>query len=81
MKYPEEFVEAVKAAYPHQPDLHEALGRNQIKLGMWLGKKVGMDPERVVMFLEEGQADQLLEEARFFVNREKLYGRWLELIS
>jgi len=81
MKYPKEFVDAVKAEFPGWQDLHMALDTGRTVVGQYLddNRSGGFRPEHLVKMIDEGRVAELKAEAEKQIRRIKLYSQWCKL--
>ncbi|MFA6548123.1 MAG: hypothetical protein WCT11_04255 [Candidatus Magasanikbacteria bacterium] len=80
MKYPDEFVRAVKETFPSIGNLHTALDKGSDTVGNFLNnRRSSVDPRRVIDFIDDGKVQLLRSEAEHLLRVDALYRRWLEL--
>lgn len=78
----EEFVKAVKRAYPRAKELHMALIRRRHDDNKLIEKYLRdtskpISPEHIIKRLNRGRSAKLLAEAKKLLRRQQLYQRWL----
>lgn len=79
-QYPEEFVEAVKAAFPDWERLHQALDNNDGFVGRYLDDSRGDIPAQTVLDkIEIGDIPALQRLAERQICVAKLYGKWCDI--
>ena len=78
MKYPKEFVENVKAAFPNWAELHEALDNGSVIVGHCLNsnRRFEMSPTTIVTAFNRGQEYKVKEEAEKAILCADFYGEW-----
>lgn len=77
MKYPQEFVDAVKGRFPEWKDLHTALDTGSVFVGRYLDdSRVRFRPQEI---LEAPSAGWLMTQAQMAQRIEELYSWWFEL--
>lgn len=78
MRYPDDFVVAVKTAYPNSTRLHELLDTGNVMVGRILddSQSSGLSLRRILSAttLEELQAD-----ARAMQRKQELYEWWIQI--
>jgi hypothetical protein len=80
MKYPEDFVARVRAAFPDYPDIERSLEHDDDILGSILDvHQVRFSPNEIVDAFETGKTDELLARAKEAQRVWELYREWGEL--
>lgn len=78
MTYPEDFVSAVKSAYPDWANMHRALEVGSEMVGSYLDdtRHWAPNPGVVVEMIDEGRVDELRAEAKKHATALELYKQW-----
>lgn len=77
MRYPDNFVAAVKAEYPDWDDLHRALDRGSQMVGRYLDDSQRTASSWEALILTATNLAVLQEEARREQRRRALYHQWI----
>lgn len=82
-KYPAEFIERVKAAYPNSPNLIAAAEAGDQILGRYLGDDCprSIDLETIIEMLHDGKALELYQKAIQIKTCRDLYVEWTRLAA
>lgn len=82
VKYPKEFVDAVKEEYPEWQELHRALDAGEETVGEYLAQESSrvISPDHVVALIDQGKVEQLKAEAQKLIRGRQLYTSWCGLI-
>ena len=83
MKYPADFIAAVKEAFPDWTELHKALeaggeivGRFLLDSSYWTP-----DPQEVADMIDQGRVSEVRAEAQEHITADKLHDWWLQLME
>ena len=82
MKYPNKFIEDVKAEFPDWIELHQALDEGNVFVGRYLddsGHGSGPTARDVVDAFDKGEQNKLYDEAKRTLRINELYSRWGEI--
>ncbi len=81
MKYPQEFIVAVKAEFPGDEEILNALEQGREMAGRYLDESrgMGMGPEDIIKAFAEGREQEVRAAAEKAVRREKLYNMWCDI--
>lgn len=79
--YPQDFIEAVKAAYPTMTELHNLLEKNAYVVGTFLDVtgRESIKPEKILAMIDDGKIAELRLEAMQKVTQRKLYDWWFDI--
>lgn len=81
MRYPREFVEAVKQHFPKWEGMHHKLDIGDQFVGRYLddNRMLDIGPTEIVEMIDNGQINELRERAASFARTGELYRWWLSL--
>ena len=81
MKYPHEFIERIKTAFPNSPKMHELAESGSPLLGYMLDDSTEDDfsYKIVVKSIDAGQIEELRAIAMLEIERRGLYYEWVEI--
>lgn len=82
LEFPNEFVQAVKEAFPDSPSLHQALdngNENVVGRALCDAHKRDISLEHMLSMLSQGKFAELLTEGQRLLRARQLYREWCEM--